>query len=266
MKVPALRWVPAAFATATMLATAPALADYKICMTHCMTEHDFDYCHAICADKPKPTDEPSATQMENAATATASPSEICKLTDQEQHNLVTKFIYENYGAYPNITLSDDDQTVFQTEYSPTDEECRGVVKITSDCEVVRHEKFHCEWTGWTQEEEREQERKDHIVREINTAIRNYFRSKPVLFPDHAGFFESRNWRDLPLEVVNIEPERIQDIRHEYSFKVTTLARTELDSGQVLPGGLRCTVDVIVFVHGYRVKELISDRECEPIYD
>ena len=41
--------------------SAPALADYKTCMTYCMKEHDdFAYCHAICTDvsvKPETTDE-----------------------------------------------------------------------------------------------------------------------------------------------------------------------------------------------------------------
>lgn len=47
----------------------------------------------------------------------------------------------------------NDQAVFEVEWRPTDEECRGVVKITADCEVLRHEKFQCEYTGWTRRAE-----------------------------------------------------------------------------------------------------------------
>ena len=32
--------------------TAPALADYKTCMTYCMKEHGFNACHATCAGVP----------------------------------------------------------------------------------------------------------------------------------------------------------------------------------------------------------------------
>ena len=189
----------------------------------------------------------------------SKPVETCLLTDGEQYRLIDNFIYDNYEVYGTINLSDDDQTVFEVEFRPPDEKCRGVVRLTGDCEVVRHEKFHCAWTGWTQKEAQERERearerkrKENLYHNIDTAIRTHFRALDASNP----------WRDLPWEVVNIEPNRILDIKLEpyvYTFKVTGVEHIE-------PGFTRlCTVDVLIVVGNgdrvSRVREKPATYEC-----
>ena len=119
-------------------AASPAHADYQTCMQHCMTQHDFDYCQAICAAPSEPE----------------SAGNCLLLTDKEQSALIRDFMEAHYSMPPsNIQMLHNDQAVFEVEWRPTDEECRGVVKITADCEVLRHEKFQCEYTGWTRRAE-----------------------------------------------------------------------------------------------------------------
>lgn len=246
-------------ASVGVLATiaAPALADYQTCMTHCMTQHDFDHCHPICTDYSDRTDD--------GPHAVAKPVETCLLTDAEQYRLIDNFFYDNYEVYGTINPSDDDRTVFEVEFQPPDEECRGVVRLTSDCEVVRYEKFHCEWTGWAQEaarerereareEARERERKENIYSDIDTAIRTHFRA------DGDSFYTMF----APSEVVNIEPNRILDIKpkyFDYTFKVTVINH----GVDIVESGFAmfCTIDVNVTStdHGYRVKELLATSEC-----
>lgn len=168
-----------ALATVCLLTGTAALADYETCMTHCMTKDGFDYCHAICTET---FDDPN-----NDPAASVKAVETCLLTDEEVYDLIGEFFDVHYDErYPSISQPDEDQTIFEVEWLETDEECLGVVMVTGDCEVIRYEKFHCEWTGWTQEAEAEdrirkqqaeaeESKKKEILTNVENAVCSYIR-------------------------------------------------------------------------------------------
>ena len=51
----------------------------------------------------------------------------------------------NYPGFSfDVSLSNDNHSLFEVAWSPTEKLCRGVVRLNADCEVLRHEKFHCQ--------------------------------------------------------------------------------------------------------------------------
>ena len=60
-------------ATIVLFAATSAFADYSTGTTHCMTQHDFCHCHAVCADR-----------VDHPANNPAASAEHGKLTDEEQ--------------------------------------------------------------------------------------------------------------------------------------------------------------------------------------
>ena len=167
--------IVAALAILLLLATTPALADYKTCMKHCMTKHDFDHCQPICAP--------------------AKPVEICKLSDEEQYELVEAFMDENYDSEggERADYPPTDNGIFSVEYRPTNSVCKGKVKLNSNCEVVRHNKFECEYTGWTDEakkrqaewkkEEEERKKREEAERRRLNRIKYEYRATVMAYVD-----------------------------------------------------------------------------------
>ena len=143
-------------------------------MEFCTKEHDFAECNNTCRVTP------------SAAPAKAKPIEICKLTDREQQQIILKWFDKNYGIYlsGDSNLTPDDNQLVELKFRPPNEECKGIVRLTADCQVVRHSKFNCKYTGWTTKMEdrnklRENLRK-RVIPKAKAAVLKYVRSN---FPD-----------------------------------------------------------------------------------
>lgn len=196
-----------------LLASAPlAFADYQTCMQHCMAQHDFDYCQATCL---VPFEPKSAG--------------ICLLTDEEQMGLIEDFVETNYSHTPSISYASDDQNLFEVEWFPTDEECRGVVKLNADCQVERHEKFSCEYTGWTQEQVQQEKEADRKRKEI-------YEASVAAIQRHYPFAEE------------------EEIRAVYYLLLDDYPENEFKIWHWPDGNTSCSINVVVTVDEYHVQE------------
>lgn len=163
----------AVLAVASTLPAAPAHADYRACMEFCTKEHDFVECNNMCRVTPSP------------GPAEAKPIEICNLTDEEQREIISEWFFKNYDIdFIRGDLTPGDNQLVELEFRPPNKECKGVVRLTADCKVVRHKKFNCKYTGWTRKMEerrrRHEELQEWVIPKAQAAVFKHVRSK---FPD-----------------------------------------------------------------------------------
>lgn len=115
-----------------LLASSPALANYQICMTHCMKQHaDFDSCNGTCTETTARTNELSASP---GASKCASYSENEK--DKEKTSKILRWAEERYdvGAIV-ISPIDNKGNVFEVDfnlYDPPDHSDYCMFRITVD--------------------------------------------------------------------------------------------------------------------------------------
>lgn len=126
-------------ALAGALAAAPALADYKTCMGHCMTQHDFDHCHAICAENFAGGSRPAPS-----STTTEPPpikAEDCSTIDLKL-DAIERFIQEHYGnaafASSGIFFLDEEDP-FEVYFGPEGQSCEGSIRVDDDCRITSPE-------------------------------------------------------------------------------------------------------------------------------
>lgn len=133
----------AAFAVASTLAAAPALADYKTCMTHCMTEYDFDHCHAICttvrANPPAPaTSSPDRIKSDQSTAKTAGPASarVCQTLD-EKMDAIDASVAEQYGSPGLVGLSifANNDGSFDIFFYPLNKACEGAITVDNECRI-----------------------------------------------------------------------------------------------------------------------------------
>lgn len=133
--------------------TAPTLADYKICMTHCMTQHEFDHCHPLCASMA--TSSPLAGDGADQSDIGAPPrdgdgADQCDTLDEKMdalEALIADAYQEDWGS--TLIFPVDDENSFEVLVCPLDDDdacCDSIIKVDGECRVasVRLE-GRCDW-------------------------------------------------------------------------------------------------------------------------
>ncbi len=118
---------------------APALADYTTCMTHCMTQHQFDQCHGICA-RMAPSSPPAGASAANPDTH--APSRVgngagkCNTVKQKM-DAIKAFIGESYGDiyYVGLSIFAEDDGSFDLFFDPDGESCGGTLTVDENCQI-----------------------------------------------------------------------------------------------------------------------------------
>ena len=104
-----------------MLGTAVASADYSTCMTFCLDEHNFSYCHPVCEG--------------NASAPTAADNCYSHTTDQK-HDSVLDWIAQHYDWLGAATSPIDDEGLFEVDIAVyPDDYCRVRVMVDDGCGV-----------------------------------------------------------------------------------------------------------------------------------
>ena len=159
----AARVLAATLAGAALFVSASALADYSACMTFCLDEHNFSYCHPICdgrASNAGTTGDAGDTDgMESIAPDTAP----CGTVD-EQHDVIWMWLTKIYGPVFMAVIPvdpEEDRRFFSKEdggASKTDlnvsfskyntnERCTVTLRIDDACRYMVTEKAECTIQG-----------------------------------------------------------------------------------------------------------------------
>ena len=129
------------------LSVRPAAADYDACMTFCLDEHSFSYCHPICDGSASNAGTVGETG-DTGSTESAVPlftAEKCR-TPGERDTAFTTWIWQTYDtsavAYSSL---DDEGYVFGFDFylDGTDDNCTGSVTFDHACRVFETEKIEC---------------------------------------------------------------------------------------------------------------------------
>ncbi|MCY4454656.1 MAG: hypothetical protein OXC01_22220 [Immundisolibacterales bacterium] len=128
--------------------TAPALADYKTCMTHCMTQHQFDQCHATCGrmgPSLPPAGASSAKPDAHAPSRVGNGTGQCNTVEQKMDAL-DAFVLEQYGrhAYNGMAIFLEDDGSFTTLFYPEEQDCEGILTVNENCQIGGIEETRCE--------------------------------------------------------------------------------------------------------------------------
>lgn len=118
------------------LGPASAFADYDSCMKWCTKEHSFSHCNLLCGLAG------GGKKADDKATGTVpKPDKPCGLTQEEQVDLIFVFLEEHYG--PSFLIANADENDLPTSfklkffpYYPKKRECKGEVKISTDCSTI----------------------------------------------------------------------------------------------------------------------------------
>ena len=140
--------VLAATLTGTALfVSAPARADYDACMTFCLDEHRFSYCHPICDGSA--SNAGTAGDTGNAGgTVPVVPlftAEKCRTLD-ERDTAIGRWITQTYGIVSiGIRVLDDEAYVLEVRFATVDgtEDCTGIVTFDDACRVFETQKIEC---------------------------------------------------------------------------------------------------------------------------
>ena len=132
---------------------APTLADYKTCMTHCMTQHEFDHCHPLCASM-APTSPLAGDGADKPETGAPSRdgdgAGQCDTLEEKMdalEALIANAYQKNWGS--TFIFPMDDENSFEALVCPLDDDdacCDSIIKVDGECRItsVRLE-GRCDW-------------------------------------------------------------------------------------------------------------------------
>lgn len=118
-------------------------ADYKTCMDYCMTQHNFDRCHATCTGETIP--QPSSRQKPS----TPKPSTTlvnggkCETT-REKKEVIKDMLLETYGRdcraslglFPSVDEPQGRVRTYEIYCYPEGLACGGILVVEDSCEIA----------------------------------------------------------------------------------------------------------------------------------
>ena len=143
----AARVLAATLTGAAFFVSAPVHADYNACMTFCLDEHSFSYCHPICVGSASSAGTTGDTGS-TGGTESAVPlftAEKCR-TFEEKDWALSNWFAETYGiGSGGQDTIDDELDVWKLLWSRygTDDVCTGIVTFNDACQVFETEKIEC---------------------------------------------------------------------------------------------------------------------------
>ena len=119
-------------------------ADYKTCMDYCMTQHNFDRCHATCTSETVPQSaRPEPSRPEAAVPKPSTAVGNCP-TKSNKMDAIEEMLLETYGrdcrASVGIFASIDEPVgqvrTFEIYCYPEGQVCGGFLVVEDSCEIA----------------------------------------------------------------------------------------------------------------------------------
>ena len=139
------RVLAATLTGAALFVSAPARADYSACMTFCLDEHNFSYCHPICDGSAGTVGEAGDV----GATESVVPTSRYCGTSDEMRAAIRVWLAERYEPTVIATMPFvSDPNVFEVGFTPYEggenaDYCQGMMTFDDACQVVVMEDFEC---------------------------------------------------------------------------------------------------------------------------
>ena len=121
---------------------------YDTCMTFCLDEHSFSYCHPVCDGSAGNAGTVGETDNTGGTESAVPTSRYCG-TLEDRRTVIRAWIKENYGPWAgfNVPINDDLQ-VFEVDFSPYEDGeytdfCIGIVTFDDACQVAVMGEIEC---------------------------------------------------------------------------------------------------------------------------
>ena len=145
----AARVLAAALTGMALFVSAPVLADYNACMTFCLDEHNFSYCHPICDGSASSagTVGDTGNTGDTESVAPLFTAESCGTLD-ERERAISLWVKEKYGPVVMMSGPLDDDVSFELDFflyedGEFKDRCIGIVTFDDACRMFETEKFEC---------------------------------------------------------------------------------------------------------------------------
>ena len=143
------RVLAATLTGAALFVSAPARADYSACMTFCLDEHNFSYCHPICDGSASSAGTVGETG-DTGGTESVAPlftAESCGTLD-ERERAISLWVKEKFGPVVMMSGPLDDDVSFALDFflyedGEFKDRCIGIVTFDDACRMFETEQFEC---------------------------------------------------------------------------------------------------------------------------
>ena len=131
----------ATLAGAALFVSAPAPADYDACMTFCLDEHSFSYCHPVCDGSAGNAGTAGDTGDAGGTESVVPTSRYCGTFD-ERKKAIRVWVKETYGRVFMMSMpAADNENVFAVDFSVYEngeytDRYNGILVFDDACQVA----------------------------------------------------------------------------------------------------------------------------------